>query len=556
MTWFTAKTSSPGSGKRAIAPMCAHLLNEFARASGRWTRISHTLRTMLVSATAGYLRHKLGFVWRLRSLRAKTSLLAFIFALVPVFLYVQFQKAYQDSQDLLLQSVRDQGRVISQSLLPLLENAAISDLPQLGQPLERFAGKVTTIKLLLAPKGADGDGFYYVASWPAAAGNNLDAERQLLAGQGVLDRLAQSCRGEMPFSLLYDRPTGGAEIVTAVTPLLTPAGCWAVVASFSAEAFPGAHLGQPYWATPTVQIAAAIYLAMVIITFTTLLGIGGGLRRFALLARQIREQGRTTGGFAARNEIPELAEVAAEFDRMVEALHGSAARRGHRRSRRRAAAAGRSAAAPRQADREPRGAVAGPRSPLARRAVARRLCARQRSHHRNGHRKPDRQCRLLRAGRQRDPGADAPGARHRAYRGLRRRPGCAAGPARSDLRALFLGPPKRRAEPLGAGKLWHRAVDRAAQCRGDARNRRGAEPHPAWAHHSHPAAARAIAGRAALRLSRIIVFTRPRGPALSRPSACSGGLPQRLKGGARIKSGHGVCDKGLATSIGGGEFVG
>src|SRR5205823_1262172 len=126
---------------------------------------------MLVSDTAGYLRNKLGFVWRLRSLRAKTSLLALIFALVPVFLY---------------------------------------------------------------------------------------AERQLLAGQGVLDRLAQSCRGEMPFSLLYDRPTGGAEIVTAVTPLLTATGCWAVVASFSAEAFPGANLGRPYWATPTVQIAAAI----------------------------------------------------------------------------------------------------------------------------------------------------------------------------------------------------------------------------------------------------------------------------------------------------------
>src|SRR5438067_1748485 len=462
MTSFTAKTSSPGSGKRAIAPTCAHLLNEFARASGRWTRISHTSRTMLVSATAGYLRHKLGFVWRLRSLRAKTSLLAFIFALVPVFLYVQFQKAYQDSQDLLLQSVRDQGRVISQSLLPLLENAATSDLPQLGQPLERFAGKVTTIKLLLAPKGADGDGFYYVASWPAAAGNNLDAERQLLAGQGVLDRLAQSCRGEMPFSLLYDRPTGGAEIVTAVTPLLTPAGCWAVVASFSAEAFPGAHLGQPYWATPTVQMAAARDRAG---------------RSFA---RQAGRAGRL----------------------------GAAARRGDCRSRRRATAASRSAAAPRQADREPCGTLAGPRSPLARRAVARRLCARQRSHHRNGHREPDRQRRLLRAGRQRDPGADAPGARHRAYRGLRRRPGCAAGPARSDLRALFLGPPKRRAEPLGAGKLWHRAVDRAAQCRGDARNRRGAEPHPAWAHHSHPAAARPVVGRAALRLSRIIVFTR------------------------------------------------
>src|SRR5882724_6681278 len=198
-------------------------------------------------------------------------------------------------------------------------------LSSLDRQLERFARQVTTIKLLLAPAGADGDGFYYIASWPAVVSSNLEAERQILARQGVLDRLAQSCRGEMPFALIYDRPTGGAEIVTAVTPLLTPGCCWAVVASFSADAFPGAHLGQPYWATPTVQIAAAIYLAMVIITFTTLLGIGGGLRRFALLARQIREQGRTTGGFAARNEIPELAEVAAEFDRMVEALHGSAA---------------------------------------------------------------------------------------------------------------------------------------------------------------------------------------------------------------------------------------
>src|SRR5438552_25215 len=280
---------------------------------------------MLVSATAGYLRNKLGFVWRLRSLRAKTAVLAVIFAAVPLFLYAEFRKAYQDSQGLLLQSVRDQGRVISQSLLPLLDNADSATLAGLGQQLERFASQVTTIKLLLAPAGADGDGFYYIASWPSVVSSNLEAERQILARQGVLDRLAQSCRGEMPFSLIYDRPTGGTEIVTAVTPLSTAAGCWAVVASFSADAFPAAHLGQPYWATPTVQIAAAIYLAMVIITFSTLFGIGGGLRRFARQARQIREQRRRTSSFAARNEIPELAEVAAEFDSMVDALHRSAA---------------------------------------------------------------------------------------------------------------------------------------------------------------------------------------------------------------------------------------
>jgi two-component system, OmpR family, sensor histidine kinase ChvG len=279
---------------------------------------------MLGSATAGYLRNKLGVIWRLRSLWAKMSLLAVIFALVPLFLYAEFRKAYQDSQDLLLQSVRGQGRVISQSLLPLLGNADGDTLLGLSQQLERFAGQVTTIKLLLAPAGADGDGFYYIASWPAVVSSNLEAERQILARQGVLDRLAQSCRGEMPFSLIYDRPTGGAEIVTAVTPLLTAAGCWAVVASFSADAFPAAHLGQPYWATPTVQFAAAIYLVMVVITFSTLFGIGGGLRRFARQAREIREHRRRTGSFAARNEIPELADVAAEFDRMVDALNRSA----------------------------------------------------------------------------------------------------------------------------------------------------------------------------------------------------------------------------------------
>jgi two-component system sensor histidine kinase ChvG len=277
------------------------------------------------SAGVGYLRNKLSVIWRLRSLWAKMSLLALIFALVPLFLYFEFSKAYQDSQDLLLQSVRGQGRVMSQSLLPLLENADGNTLLGLGQQLERFAGEVTTIKLLLDPADSDDDGFYYIASWPTVVASNLEAERQILARRGVLDQLTQSCRGELPFSLMYDRPTGGSEIISVVTPLLTAAGCWAVVASFAADAFPAAHLGQPYWATPTVQFAAAIYLVMVVITFSTLLGIGGGLRRFARQAREIREQRRRTGSFAARNEIPELADVAAEFDRMVDALNRSAA---------------------------------------------------------------------------------------------------------------------------------------------------------------------------------------------------------------------------------------
>jgi two-component system sensor histidine kinase ChvG len=147
----------------------------------------------------------------------------------------------------------------------------------------------------------------------------------MLVRQGVLDRLALSCKGEMPFSLIYHRPTGGDEIVTAVTPLATAAGCWAVVASFPVAAFPAAHLGEPYWATPTVRVAALIYLAMAAITFSTLLGVRGGLRRFARRARRIQDQGPDAGSFADRADLPELANVGAEFDRMVEALHRSAA---------------------------------------------------------------------------------------------------------------------------------------------------------------------------------------------------------------------------------------
>src|ERR1700716_308911 len=154
---------------------------------------------MPASVTAGYPRSKHGFIWRLRSLRAKIIVLTVVFALAPVFIYVEFSKAHQDSEDLLLQSVRDQGRVISQSLLPLLENAAIGDLPQIGRQLERFARRVTTIKLLLAPAGSDGEGFYYSSSWPEVVRNDLEAERQTLARQGVLDRLVESCRDEMPF---------------------------------------------------------------------------------------------------------------------------------------------------------------------------------------------------------------------------------------------------------------------------------------------------------------------------------------------------------------------
>ncbi len=254
-------------------------------------------------------------------------ILAVIFVAVPIFLYLEFQATYQGNQRLLLRSVRDQGRVISQSLLPMLETADARSLPDLGDVLSGYANQVTTIKLLLSPAnpGRRRGGFYYVASWPTVSPANLDAQRKILAQQGVLSHLAKHCRGQPPYSLMYRQPTGGAQIVTAVTPLSTPAGCWAVVASFAADAFPSFHLGEPYWETPPVRVAAVSYLLMAAITFSSLLSVRAGLTRFARRARRIRERGPDKGSFSHRADLPELEDVAAEFDRMVASLHRSAA---------------------------------------------------------------------------------------------------------------------------------------------------------------------------------------------------------------------------------------
>ena len=104
-----------------------------AKSSAMSILISTTSKTIPASDTAGPLGSKAhrvaGWAW---SLTAKTVLLAVIFVLVPVFLYIEFHSADQDSQELLLRSARDEGRVISQSLLPLLE--APSLLPLLEAP--------------------------------------------------------------------------------------------------------------------------------------------------------------------------------------------------------------------------------------------------------------------------------------------------------------------------------------------------------------------------------------------------------------------------------------
>lgn len=251
-------------------------------------------------------------------------MLAFIFVVVPLILYSQFKAADDEKQQLLLRSVGDQGRVMAQALAPLVAASEKPNLARLQQELARFADDVTNVKLLFKPAAAvDSGGFYYIASWPVVPASQLDIEGEKLRQQGILSQLATSCEGELPMALRYTTPQGGEEVVTSLTPIRAPSGCWAVVTSFAAGAIPGAHFGVPYWATAEVRISAVVYLAMALLTFTTFWSIRRGLRRFADRARAVSEGG-AHGSFGEQNDIPELAEVAQEFDRMVERLKKSA----------------------------------------------------------------------------------------------------------------------------------------------------------------------------------------------------------------------------------------
>jgi len=259
-----------------------------------------------------------------RSLVSKMILLLVIFCAVPVILYIQFREADAEKRFLLMESVREQGRMVAESLRPLLEQQEVSSLPLLNDEVGRFATEQTGVKVLFRPAGEYGaDSFFFVASQPSIAPTDLAEERDRLVERGVFDNLAQSCWGELSMALRHRRPTGAEELLTSITPINTKAGCWAVITTHSTAEFLGTSIDQPYWKTIEVRIAAAIYFAMAIFTIGLFVSIWRGLMRFRRLARSIRT-GASHVSFAQQNRVPELAPVAEEFDRMTVALQDSA----------------------------------------------------------------------------------------------------------------------------------------------------------------------------------------------------------------------------------------
>ena len=181
-----------------------------------------------------------------RSLVSKLVLLLVIFCAVPVILYIQFREADAEKRLLLMESVREQGRMVAESLRPLLEQQEVSSLPLLNDEVARFATEQTGVKVLFRPAGEYGaDSFFFVASQPSIAPTELAEERDRLVERGVFDNLAQSCWGELSMALRHRRPSGAEELLTSITPINTGAGCWAVITTHSTAEFLGTSIDQP-----------------------------------------------------------------------------------------------------------------------------------------------------------------------------------------------------------------------------------------------------------------------------------------------------------------------
>jgi two-component system sensor histidine kinase ChvG len=260
-----------------------------------------------------------------RSLVSRLVLLIIVFIAVPVALYQTFKRAEQDRQTLLVEAVQERGRLVGLGLRPFLQQTSPSPLLTLGDELQRFASPSTSLKVLFRPADQqEANAFFYVASAPPISTDSLTRERDELLRLGVLADVSQTCTGNKTLSNRYRDPEGRDEVLTSVTPVLTPAGCWIVVVSHPIASLLGTSIAEPVWGRFEVRVAAIIYLAMAALTLLVFLSIRRSVLRFRSLARDLRTGDADGRSFASQNELVELSGVAEEFDRLILTLRASA----------------------------------------------------------------------------------------------------------------------------------------------------------------------------------------------------------------------------------------
>ncbi|MCC7426406.1 MAG: HAMP domain-containing histidine kinase [Alphaproteobacteria bacterium] len=257
-----------------------------------------------------------------RSLAVRLFLLVLVFAAVPAALYHRFEAVDAEKQAALFSALRERSALISRALDPLLSAEGALQVERLQGELARYTGPKDSLRLLLRPTESTGGGFIYVAAAPPVSPADLDLERGALATAGVLDRLAETCAGDVPLALRVGEARGRTQLLTSLAPIRGLRGCWVLVtARFLDE--DDARLTQPYWQAPEVRLAMIVYGVLALLALATIFAMLRGIGRFSRLAGRIRP-GDDRPRFAAQTDIPELRPVADAFDRMVNTLSAGA----------------------------------------------------------------------------------------------------------------------------------------------------------------------------------------------------------------------------------------
>jgi two-component system sensor histidine kinase ChvG len=257
----------------------------------------------------------------LHSFTLKLAHLAIILFSVPLILYWQFARAEKEQLAVISNAVVQSNHVLAGMLQGHFERFSSEPPSVLSQALARAAVGDTHIKILVRLKGSDS--FVYVASQPVVSAKYLDAERDELVRLGIFDLLGPSCDGDTNLDMRFVNPSGGHEVLGAMTPVHVDGNCWIVITSQDAARLARTPIGLSFWRAPTAMVSGTIYLVATALVIWLFIHLWRNVRRFRRAARQIRMRDRGTVSFRRTNTIPELTGVAEDFDSLVAALLGS-----------------------------------------------------------------------------------------------------------------------------------------------------------------------------------------------------------------------------------------